>query len=134
MGIQVFQPPYSYVNNANELVGYDIAYAYQLARDLDCTIEFVAGDMDRVGEQLAAGDFDLGMGSFLMTENRLKTTSLTRPYQAEDNVLMVPRTNKNQFMNFKDIKYSKLKSSQEEPIFQLLKVISQMLKLYLLTP
>jgi len=110
VGIEEYVMPYSYLNDSNELVGYDIAYAYQLARDLDCTLQFVLADVNRLREELDAGDFDLGMASFLMTENRLKEMEFTEPsFQQEDNVLIVPRAQKGEFIHLEEVQKRPLK-------------------------
>ncbi len=110
VGIEDYEIPFSYLNNFDEIAGYDIAYAYQLARDLDCSLEFVLVDPDRLGEQLIAGEFDIGMSSFLMTENRLKTMEFSLPsYKEEENVLVIPRAKKSEFMNLKNIQDRNLK-------------------------
>jgi ABC-type amino acid transport substrate-binding protein len=110
VGVEEYEAPFCYLNNSNEFAGYDIAYAYQLARDLDCSLEFVRVDLDRLSEQLLAGEFDVGMSSFVMTENRLKTIQFTQPsYQEEDNVLIIPRSRKNEFMDLNNIRALDLK-------------------------
>jgi Na+/H+-dicarboxylate symporter/ABC-type amino acid transport substrate-binding protein len=91
--------PYSYFNDKNELVGYDIAYAYQLARDLDCRLEFIPANFTNLAGQLDAGDYDIGMSAFLMTEERLAKLDFSHPYDTQHNVLIVHALKKEQFMN-----------------------------------
>jgi len=110
VGIEEYVVPYSYFNDSSELVGYDIAYAYQLARDLDCSLEFVVADPNQLSEQLDRGDFDLGMAPFLMTENRLRTIEFSQPsFQQEDNVLIVSRSRKGEFLDLNDAQNRPLK-------------------------
>jgi Na+/H+-dicarboxylate symporter/ABC-type amino acid transport substrate-binding protein len=103
IGVDPFAIPYSYWNDSHELVGYDIAYAHQLARDLDCSLELILVDLDRIGEQLSSGDYDLGMAAFLMTEQRIQLMAFSNPYREEENVLIVPRSKQDEFMNLKDL-------------------------------
>ena len=91
--------PYSYFNKKDQLVGYDIAYAYQLARDLDCRIEFIPADFDHLAEQLDVGAYDIGMSAFLMTEDRLASMDFSHQYDVQHNVLVVPTAKKQQFMH-----------------------------------
>lgn len=91
--------PYSYFNAEGQLVGYDIAYAYQLARDLDCKIEFIPVQYDAISEELNEGEYDIGMSAFLMSEDRLAQMNFSRPYDTQDNVLIVPVSKKVEFMH-----------------------------------
>ena len=95
--------PYSYFNEENQLVGYDIAYAYQLARDLDCQLEFVPVDFENLAGQLDAGAYDIGMSAFLMTEDRLSKMDFSQPYDVQNNVLVVPAAKKTQFMHLGEV-------------------------------
>jgi Na+/H+-dicarboxylate symporter/ABC-type amino acid transport substrate-binding protein len=91
--------PYCYLNDDKELVGYDVAYAYQLARDLDCKIEFVPIDLAKLGPDLNTGTYDIAMAAILMNEERLVSMDFTHPYTEQDNVLVVPLHEKNGFVN-----------------------------------
>lgn len=95
--------PYSYFNDQGELVGYDIAYAYQLARDLDCRLEFIPVDFDHLAEQLDEGVYDIGMSAFLMTEDRLSKMDFSQPYDVQHNVLVVPSQKKREFLHLNNV-------------------------------
>ncbi len=91
--------PYCYENERGELVGYDIAYAYQLARDLDCKLEFVQLNIDQLQEELGSGAYDIAMAAILMIEQRLAVMDFTHPYTEQDNVLLIPLSKKRLFLN-----------------------------------
>ncbi len=95
--------PYCYWNSKQQLVGYDIAYAYQLARDLDCTIEFYPIALDRLGEDLNEGKYDIGMAAIIMNEERIRNMFFTHPYKEEDNVLLVQRKNITMFNSLQTV-------------------------------
>ncbi len=99
VGYDIRNIPYAYLNNRNELVGYDIAYAYQLARDLDCKLQFVPIDVPNMGKELAQGTYDIGMSAILMNEDRIVSMDFTHPYTEQDNVLVVPVKRKSGFVN-----------------------------------
>lgn len=90
--------PYSYWNGKGELVGLDIAFAYQLARDLDCSLEFWPIDLGNMGKELLSGNYDIGMSAILMNENRLREMDFTHPYSQQDNVLVVPTKKRKEFL------------------------------------
>jgi hypothetical protein len=53
--------PFSYFNKDGELVGYDISFAYRLARDLAVRLEFVPYTWNGLAGDLAGGRFDLAV-------------------------------------------------------------------------
>lgn len=95
--------PYAYYNGDKELVGYDIAYAYQLARDLDCKLEFVPFLFVDLISNIENGIFDIGMSSIIMSEDRIVQMNFTFPYAQDNNVLIVPVGKTNQFLNLKKV-------------------------------
>jgi ABC-type amino acid transport substrate-binding protein len=99
IGYEADNAPYCYLNAKGELVGYDVALAYLLARDLDCKLEFVKYDINRLGEELDEGKYDIGMAGILMIEQRLALMDFTYPYTEQDNVLVIPHKKKALFMN-----------------------------------
>ena len=95
--------PYSYFNDQDELVGYDIAMAYSLARDLDCRLEFIPLDIDRIGEQLDRDLYDVAMSAIMMTEERIREMDFSRIYSQQDNVLVVSAKERNLFLNLQNV-------------------------------
>lgn len=86
--------PYCYLNEKGELVGYDMAYAYQLARDLDCKLELIWFEINELSDVLASGTCDIVMAAILMIEQRLPWMDFTHPYSEQENVLIVPLAKK----------------------------------------
>lgn len=73
--------PFSYFNDAGALVGYDIAYAYALAKNLNVNLEFVPfTDWAKLNADLAAGAYDLAVGGIFLTAARLRETTTSKPY------------------------------------------------------
>ena len=99
VGFSSVDIPYSYWNEKNELAGFDICYAYQLARDLDCNLEFIPIDFNTIGEDFERRIYDIGMGAVIMTENRLKQMDFTQPYTEQDNVLIVPKNKRSNYID-----------------------------------
>ena len=103
VGYSPLDTPYSYFNEHGELVGYDIAYAYQLARDLDCSLEFVLIDYKNFDKQVEDQAFDIAMSGILMTEDRIRIMDFTKPYRQENIVLVVPTAKENEFIDVNKI-------------------------------
>lgn len=95
--------PYCYINEIGELAGYDIAYAYQLARDLDCKLTFVPVKIDELGKQLSSGYYDVAMSAIIMDEERLKEMIFTDSYDVQENVLIVPFAKKSSFLTYQGV-------------------------------
>lgn len=95
--------PYCYWNRKQELVGYDVAYAYQLARDLDCTLEFIPIEINHLAEEVNSGKYDIAMAAIIMNETRIKSMGFTHPYTEQDNVLVVPNNKLSFFSNLNDV-------------------------------
>lgn len=107
IGYYADQIPFCYHNDRGEIVGYDIAYAYKLAEDLECRIEFIPLDFNTLGPALMSGAYDIGMGSIIMSERRLFEMGFTFPYYADNNVLVVPVKKQNEFLRYSEVKERK---------------------------
>jgi proton glutamate symport protein len=90
--------PYCYLNAKGEPAGYDVAFAYQLAKDLDCKLMFVPLNLDQMGDQLSKGYYDIAMAAIVMNEERLLKMDFTHSYTEEYNVLVVPTALKSVFL------------------------------------
>jgi Na+/H+-dicarboxylate symporter len=72
--------PFCFPNNQGELVGYDMAFAYSLAKDLKCDLELVPIRLSYIDEELATGLYDVAMASVTINEERLRKIAFTNPY------------------------------------------------------
>lgn len=91
--------PYCFWNDKNQLVGYDIAYAYQLALDLDCSLELIEVDLDNMADELVSGRYDIVMSAIIMNEQRIEQMDFTNPYTEQANTLVIPISKKGQFLD-----------------------------------
>lgn len=72
--------PFSYRNDRGELVGFDIAFAYQLARDLDVRLRLIPFTWDRLERDLTDRRFDLALAGIYVTDERLRRFAVSEPY------------------------------------------------------
>ena len=107
VGYDTYDIPYAYLNRDHELVGFDIAMAYQLARDINCRLEFIPVDYSKVGEELDQGIYDIAMCSIIMTEDRIRQMSFSNSYSEQNNVLLVPISKKDEFVDFEKVQKNK---------------------------
>jgi len=88
--------PFSYFNERDELVGFDIAMAYELARSLDVKLWFIPFAWGDLRAGLGAGRFDIAMSGVYLasdvnnTSLRIRTLDPSEPYYRSYIVLMVP--------------------------------------------
>jgi proton glutamate symport protein len=92
--------PFSYFNAANELVGYDIAFAYALARDLGVDLELIPiVDWATLIVELKAGRYDLAIGGVYVTDERLQAVTVSKPYLQSKLALIVRSGNAHRFLH-----------------------------------
>jgi proton glutamate symport protein len=108
VGYDVKNIPYCYLNENGEVVGYDTAYAYQLARDLDCRLQLVPVDISELSTQLNLRYYDIAMCAIIMNESRLREVEFSTTYADQVNVLVVPIAKKNQFLDLGKVRNTPL--------------------------
>jgi len=81
--------PFSYFNNQEQLVGYDVSAAYRLARNLQVGIEFVPVDWDTLEQDLIDQRFDIVMAGAYATPERLARLSVSNFYLVSPVALIV---------------------------------------------
>lgn len=95
--------PFSYRNSAGELVGYDIAFAYQLARDLNVRLRLIPFTWPRLAQDLTEGRFDIAMAGIYVTEDRLAQFTVSSPYFQSPLALFMPRERAGDFASRAEI-------------------------------
>ena len=83
--------PFSYRNSRGELVGYDVSYAYQLARDLNVGLRLIPFEWPQLAQNLAEGRFDIATAGIYVTEDRLLQFKASTPYFKSPLALFMPR-------------------------------------------
>lgn len=95
--------PFCFFNNEKQLVGYDIAFAYELAHDLDCRLELIPLDYGTLVHQLNSNKYDIAMSSVSISEVRLKNLLFTRPYNEGKIVFVAPDKYRRQFADLGEV-------------------------------
>jgi ABC-type amino acid transport substrate-binding protein len=91
--------PFSYRNARGELVGFDISYAYRLARDLGVSIELVPFAWQRLAGDLTDHRFDIAMSGIYDTDERIQALVVSPPYYATPLALIVPSPRAEAFLD-----------------------------------
>jgi ABC-type amino acid transport substrate-binding protein len=98
--------PFAFVNEAGDLVGFDIELAHRLASELDVRLEFVPLDRTGWAAQLSAGACDLVMSGIAVTTERASGMLFTASYLDETVGLVVPDGTRARFSSWADIRRS----------------------------
>jgi Na+/H+-dicarboxylate symporter len=97
VGYNVAAAPFSYLNDAGELVGYDVAFAYDLARSLNVRVVFIPFEWADLERDLKAGRFDIAMAGIYASTQRLTVLSASMSYYQSPVALLVPTGRTQQF-------------------------------------
>jgi proton glutamate symport protein len=95
--------PFCYFNANRELVGFDVSYAYQLARSLNVNLDLIPYEWESLASDLQAGKFDLAISGIYITPERLQTVGVSRAYYESPIALIVRSDRANLFLNGESI-------------------------------
>lgn len=94
--------PWSYHDESDTLVGYDVEVARAIAEKLGVQPEYVESDWDSLFAGLDAGRYDLVCNGVEVTEERSKTYDFTVPYGYIHTALAVRKDN-DEIQTFEDL-------------------------------
>ena len=95
--------PWSYHDESDTLVGYDVEVSRAIAEKLGVEPEYVESDWDSLFAGLDAGRFDIVCNGVEVTDERAKTYDFTTPYGYIHTALAVRKDNDN-ITSFEDLK------------------------------
>ena len=95
--------PWSYHDESDTLVGYDVEVSRALAEKLGVEPEYVESDWDSLFAGLDAGRYDMVCNGVEVTEERAKTYAFTTPYGYIHTALAVRKDNTD-ITSFEDLK------------------------------
>lgn len=73
-------PPFNFVNDQNEVVGFDPAIGTEIARRMGLDVEIITTNWDGIIGGLLANKYDAVVGSMSITEERAKVVDFVGPY------------------------------------------------------
>ena len=95
--------PWSYHDESDTLVGYDVEVSRAIAEKLGVEPEYVESDWDSLFAGLDAGRFDIVCNGVEVTDERAKTYDFTTPYGYIHTALAVRKDN-DEITSFEDLK------------------------------
>ena len=89
LGLDDSFPPLGFRDDDNEIVGYDIDLAKEVAKRLGVTFKAQPIDWDAKEMELETGKIDCIWNGFTITDDRKNALSMTFPYLDNEQVLVV---------------------------------------------
>lgn len=99
--------PFAYFNNENDLVGFDIAIAYQLAYSLGAQLELVPFTSYDLRGTLQADIFDIAMSGILTADEQSQDYAISKPYMKGLYCLVVRDFQRDKYNNYARVKSRK---------------------------
>ena len=96
--------PFSFFNEAGDLVGLDVELAHRLATELHVRLEFVPIERSDMAGQLSAGYCDIVMAGVAVTTLRAAEMLFTATYLDETVAFVVPDHQRDRFASWEDIR------------------------------
>jgi polar amino acid transport system substrate-binding protein len=89
VGIDDTYPPMEYRDEAGNFAGFDVELAQEIAKRMDKKLEFVPTAWTAIFTALSSNKYDCIISSLSITDERKKTIAYTRPYIANNQVIIV---------------------------------------------
>lgn len=110
VGLEGDWAPWSYVDENDELTGYDVEVAKAIADKLGVEIQIVPGEWDGLFAGMDAGRYDMVVNGVEVTEERADKYDLSTPYAYIRTALIVKGDN-DSIKTFEDLKGKKTANS-----------------------
>ncbi len=81
--------PFSYLNSKGQLIGFDIARAYRLARDLNVNLRLIPFEWQSLEQDLLDDRFDLAASGIYVSDQRLQRLAISEPHYQSPVALIV---------------------------------------------
>lgn len=111
--------PSSYYNDSNELVGYDVDVAKEVAKRLGVEIEFKDYNVDGQVSSLTKGEADFAANDFGLTDERAEKFSLSEPIKYSFDSMIVRESDDSGIASLEDLKGKKAAGEPNTSYMQL---------------
>lgn len=91
MGLDNAFPPMGFLDENNEIVGFDVDVAKEVAKRLDMTLKLQPIDWGQKESELLADQIDCLWNGYTITEDRKKQVIFTEPYMQNRQVIVVKK-------------------------------------------
>lgn len=94
VGLMGTYPPYNFMNEKNEIDGFDADIAKQVAKKLGVKVEFITNEWSGMVAGLEKNKFDIVISQMTITNERKKSMDFTKPYIKNSVNVIVKEDNK----------------------------------------
>ncbi|HRD20316.1 MAG TPA: basic amino acid ABC transporter substrate-binding protein [Fervidobacterium sp.] len=94
IGTEPTFPPFEFVDEKNQVVGFDIDIANELAKRLGVKVEVVSLPFDSLIPALQQGKIDMVIAGMTITEDRAKVVDFSKPYFEANQAIVVRKESK----------------------------------------
>lgn len=91
VGVSADYPPFVNKDKFGQFEGMEVDFAFALAAELDCRVEFVEKEFQDLLPALERGEFDIAMAGLAPSESRKKKFTFIKPYMEVDQMALVRR-------------------------------------------
>lgn len=85
-------PPYGWVNDQGQRVGYDVYLAHRIAKDLGVKIRFIQVNANNRVDTLNSNKADIVLANFTVTPERKEVVDFAKPYMKVSVGVVSPKT------------------------------------------
>jgi len=89
VGTEPTFPPFEFVDESNQIVGFDLDIANELAKRLGVKVEVVSLPFDSLIPALQQGKIDVVIAGMTITEDRAKVVDFSKPYFEANQAIVV---------------------------------------------
>ncbi|MEF2967613.1 transporter substrate-binding domain-containing protein [Paenibacillus sp. M1] len=107
IGLMGTYAPYNFVNENNEVDGYDADISKEIAKRLGVEAEFVTGEFSGLIEGLQKGKYDALVSQVTITDERKQSIDFSEPYVKND-VSIIVKDNNDSIQSVEDFKGKKV--------------------------
>lgn len=107
IGLMGTYAPYNFVNENNEVDGYDADLSKEIAKRIGVEANFVTGEFSGLIEGLQKGKYDALVSQVTITEDRKKSIDFSEPYVKND-VSIIVKDNNESIQSVEDFKGKKV--------------------------
>jgi len=107
VGLMGTYPPYNFLNDKNEVDGFDADIAKEVAKRIGVKAEFITNEWSGMIAGLEKGKFDIVISQMTITDERKKTMDFSKPY-IKNSVNVIVKEENNTIKTIEDFKGKKI--------------------------
>lgn len=107
LGTSADYPPYEFIANVDgkeEIVGFDIEIAKEIAKDLGVTLEIMNMDFDGLLDALKAGNIDFVISGMTPREDRKEQVDFSMNYYTAEQAVVIRTEDADKYKKIEDLK------------------------------